>query len=291
MKPSPPTGSAARPRYFYTVVSVALVLFLVGLFGMVLVQGRTLVRLAKESVDLMVELKPGTTPAVRVAIVQRIEAHPATKSGSVRVITREEAAAMMREELGAELTTLGLDNPFFDVVSFNVREAYLGADSLAALQTRFRQLNGVNDLFYQKSLVGEVSRNLRRIAWVGGILGLLLLAVALLLIHNTVRLALHSNRQLIRSMQLVGASWGFITRPYLWRGVWNGLLSGVLAILLLVAVLWGLSRQLNGVAALYDYIALGLLFLGLLLLGILVNAISTYTVVRRYLHLRGAEAY
>ena len=291
MPVSPPNGKAARPRYGYTIISVALVLFLIGLFGLVWAQGRSLVRLAKESVDLIAELRPGTTPADRAGIVQRIEAHPGTKAGSVRITTREEAAAIMRDELGAELTELGLDNPFFDVVSFNLREAYLVPDSLAALQRRFRQWSGVNDLFYQESLVDRVSRNLRRVIYVGTTLGSLLLGIALLLIHNTVRLALHGDRHLIRNMQLVGATWGFITRPYLWRSVWNGLLSGSLALGLLVGVLGVLQWQLAGLRELYDYAALGILGGGLVLLGVLVNLLSTYAVVRRYLRLRGAEAY
>ena len=265
----------ARPRYFYTVVSVALVLFLLGLFGLILVQGRTLIRLAKESVDLIAELKPDAAASALAAVRQRIAAHPAVKPGSLRVTTKTEAAELMREELGAELTELGLDNPFFDVISFNVRERYLGADSLAALRADLRTQGAVNDIYYQESLVGDVGRNLRRITWVGGILGVLLLSVTLLLIHNTVRLALHANRQLIRNMQLVGATWGFITRPYLLRSLWNGLLSGLLAVLLLGGVLLALRSQIPDVARLYDYTGLGLLFALLIGLGIVVSTGST----------------
>lgn len=286
-----PRSPRTRPRYFYTVVSVSLVLFLLGLFGLILVQGRTLIRLAKESVDLIAELKPDTGAAALAAVRQRIEAHPAVKPGSLRVTTKAEAAELMREELGAELTELGLDNPFFDVISFNVRESYLGPDSLAALRADLRTLGAINDIYYQESLVGDVGRNLRRITWVGGILGVLLLGVTLLLIHNTVRLALHANRRLIRNMQLVGATWGFITRPYLLRSLWNGLLSGLLAVLLLGGVLLALRSQVPDVVQLYDYTGLTLLFGLLIVLGIAVSTGSTYAVVRRYLHLRNEAIY
>lgn len=286
-----PLRSASGPRYGYTVLSVALVLFLLGLYGLLFAQGRRIVQLAKEGIEHLVELRPGTDEAARRRLIERLKADPRIKTGSIALTTREEAAALMRAELGDALTQLGLDNPFYDIISFNLYEAHLTDAALAALDKDLTALPAVQGFYYQSNLIGDASRNLRRIGWAGGILGLLLLAMTLFLLHHTVRLALHADRVLLKNMQLVGARWSFIRRPYLRRALVNALLSSLLAIGLLALLLWALVGQLPELAGQLPVPTLIALAAGLTGLSLLVNGWSTYTVVNRYLRLRYEAVY
>jgi len=149
----------------------------------------------------------------------------------------------------------------------------------------------VSDVFYQESLVDDVARNLRSLGFVALGLGVFFILVAMTLIHNTVRLALYSNRFLIKNMQLVGASWGFISRPYLLRAVMHGFIGSVLAVLALGGLLlW--SQSLFPELGLLQDGGLFLILLGaILILGILIYLLSTWRVVNKYLQMRVDDLY
>jgi cell division transport system permease protein len=177
------------------------------------------------------------------------------------------------------------------VVTFNVRAAYLQSDSLAAIQAELGALAGVADVYYQESLIEKIAGNVRRLGWIALAAGLVFLAVAVFLIHATIRLALHANRFLIKTQELVGATWHFISRPYLQRSLRHGLLSGLLTI----AALFGTQLWLQSRAPELDLFqrpawTIGL-YLAIVLLGVLLNYLSTYYVVRKYLRLRVDELY
>lgn len=280
------TAERNKPNYVYSIISIALVLFLTGFFCMILLQAQRLIVVFKERVNILIELQEDNTSEEKEQLQAFLAQSDFIKEGSVRYISRDEAARIMQEEFGEDFLKLDLPNPFYDIYSFNVKANYMQADSLLQLQSEISALPYVKDVYYQENLISEVANNVRRIGYLALGLGLFFIFVAITLIHNTVRLALYANRFLIKNMELVGASWEFISRPYLIRAAIHGLISSVIAIAGLTFLLMGLERLLPELRAISDTFSLVLLYAGLIVLGIMINTASTYAVVKKYLRMR-----
>lgn len=283
--------SGRRPNYLSTIASVALVLFLIGFFGLLLLQARYLVQSAREQIDLIVELRPENEEGAQAQVIAQLNGADFTRPGSVRFVSREEALEQMSEDMGEDILRLDLPNPLFDVVLFNVKADYLESDSLAHIRTLLQANPAVSDVFYQESLIDKIAGNATRIGWIALFVGLFLIGVAMVLIHNTIRLALHANRFVIKTQELVGATWGFISRPFLRQAIWHGFISSLLAIAALLGVQVWMQTRIPDLPLLEQPVAIGILFVLLLLLGISISWGSTYYVVRKYLRLRVDELY
>ncbi len=280
-----------KPNYVYSIISVTLVLFLLGFFGLVLIQAQNLITSLKERVNVLVELKENTSKAEIDSLQYILKTSSFTKEGTLQFISKEEAAKILREDFGKDFLTLDLPNPLYDVFSFNVIAAYMQADSLDQMRQMIKNLDFVGDVYYQENLVNEIAANIKKIGYISLGIGVFFLFVAFALIHNTIRLALYANRFLIKNMELVGASWRFISRPYILRSIKHGFISGILAVAALVILLYLAQKDLSGLRNLQDIHSFAVLFSALLLLGILISAFSTYYVVKKYLKLRVDDLY
>ncbi len=281
----------SKPNYLYAIVGVALVLFLLGFFGLVLLQGQLLLRQYKEQINILVELKSNAQSADVRALERGLAEADYTKPASVQFVSKEAAARQLEEELGEEFSALGFSNPLYDVVHFNVQANYLDSDSLLQIKQQLKKHSFVNDVFYQESMVDNIAQNLEKIGYISLIIGILFIFVAVVLIHNTIRLALYANRFLIKNMQLIGASWGFISRPYLWRSFKNGIWSAIIAIILLAIVLQVFQTDLIDFRDLSQQIEVLFLLIGLIAIGIIISVWSTYYIVNKYLKMRVDDLY
>ena len=280
-----------RPSYLYAIISVALVLFILGFFALTVLHARKLVALFKEKVDIWLELKSDTPASEAARIMADIRSKPFVKSGSVSFITKAQAAADMKADLGNENMPADVPDLLRDIVRFNVVANYLDKDSLAEWRNQLRQDTCVADMYLDAANTSNVDKNIENLGWITLGLGILLLFAAVTLIHNTIRLALYANRFLIKNQELVGASWAFISRPYIQRGIWNGLLSALCAIVaLLICLLWA-QRLVPDLRDLQDWPATIVVFVGLLLLGVLLSGLSTWYVVNKFLRMRLDELY
>ena len=197
----------------------------------------------------------------------------------------------MREDLGDERLIEDLPTMLRDVVRFNVRADYLNNDSLLNWRESLKQDTLVADLYFEAISTGNIGQNIENIGWITLGLGFLLIFAAVTLIHNTIRLALYSNRFMIKNQELVGASWNFISKPYIRRGLFNGLWSALLAIAALIAVLWGIRKRIPEITQLQDQNGNLAIFTGLMLLGVLISGLSTYLVVNKFLRMRVDDLY
>ncbi len=281
----------SKVNYLSVIFSMALVLFMLGLFGYLTLCGRKLVVAFREGINLIVELKPDAEQPGIDYLVNTLQRSYFVKPQSVRFISNEEAARTMAQEFGEDFNKLGLPNPFYHVVTFNVYAAYLQPDSLAGIRASLKEIPVVNDVFYHHSLADAIIANLKKVAWGALAIAVFLIFAAATLIHNTVRLALFANRFLIKNMELVGATWGFISRPYLQRAAWHGLISSALACLALWMMHAGLSAWLPVWHSMQSPEVLGLLCAGLVAAGVGIGVVSTYLVVRKYLRLRVDELF
>jgi cell division transport system permease protein len=280
-----------KPNYFYAIISVALVLFLLGFFVLVVLQGQQVIKLSKEKVEIIVELKENTSEDLREDLSARLAKTQYVKENSIKFISKEEGAELMRKEFGEEFILLDMPNPLYDVLTFNVKSQYMQPDSLSRIREVVRELNAVSDVFYQESIADEIINNIQKLSLIALVLGIFLLFVAFVLIHNTIRLALYANRFIIKNMELVGASWDFISRPYIFRSMLHGLISGVLAIAGLVLVVISMQSLLPELGQLNDFFAFAILGISLVILGILISCISTWFVVNKYLKMRVDDLY
>jgi len=281
----------SKPTYIYAIASVSLVLFILGFFAMIVLHANKLVELYKEKVDIWVELKSDAAESDIARIIGEVRSQPFVKAETVTFITRDQAAASMREDLGDERLVEDLPNMLRDVVRFNVRSDYLNNDSLLNWRESLKQDTLVADLYFEAVSTGNIGQNIENMGWITLCLGFLLIFAAVTLIHNTIRLALYSNRFLIKNQELVGASWNFISKPYIRRGIINGLWSSVLAIAALIAVLWGIQKRIPEITQLQDQNGILAIFTSLIALGVLISGLSTYLVVNKFLRMRVDDLY
>lgn len=279
-----------RPNYLYVIVSVAIMLFFLGFFGAILLNTQNLVNFFKEQVSIMIELEDGATDQLSRLQSELFQSNY-LKDSSVVLVTKEEGAALLEEEFGEDFFTLDMPNPLYDILTFRVKANYLNADSLTQIRSDLKRYPFVSDVFYQESLINEMAQNVESLAYFAFGISLFLIAIAILLIHNTIRLALYANRFLIKNMQLVGASWSFITRPYLKRSFWHGILSGAIAIAGLVVFYLFLQNEFYQLQEVSNWWQMAILFLALLLLGAAITTLSTYYVVNKYLQMREDDLY
>ena len=241
-----------KPNYLNAIASVALVLFVLGFFALTALHGRKLVSLFKEKVDIWLELKPNLADNDVRRIVAQIRQNPMVKSETVTFVTKEQAMATMQEDLGDDSMLEDMPDLLRDVIRFNVKAEYLDDAQLTTWRETLKQDTLVSDLYFEAVNTANVSDNIRNLGMVTLLLSLLLIFTAVTLIHNTIRLAMYSNRFLIKSQELVGASWDFISRPYIRRGIFNGLWSAVLAIFALIFTLWWLRILIPDLSQLED---------------------------------------
>lgn len=280
-----------RPNYLYAIASVALVLFVLGFFALMALHGQKLVTLFKEKIDLWLELKPGLSEAEIARIVTEVRQQPFVKKESVTFITREQAASTMREDLGDQSMLEEMPDLMRDIVRFNIKAEFVDDQRLKDWREALRQDTLVSDLYFEAANTSNVGNNIRSLGIITLALGVFLIFAAIALIHNTIRLALYSNRFIIKNQELVGASWEFISRPYIRRGVLNGLWSGFFAITALAFTLWWLRKIMPDLAQLQDLNAIVLVFSGLALLGVLISGLSTWWVVNKFLRMRLDDLY
>lgn len=285
------THSSTRPNYIYAISSVALVLFLLGLFAIVVLQGQQMIRYFKEQIDIVVELKDGTTPTDQKVLRNKLSSSAFLLENSVRFISKEQGAAIMQKEFGEEFLQLDMPNPLYDVMLFHVKAEYLVSDSLNEVGTKLKELPFVSDLYYQEDVTEAIGRNLKNIAFGVLVVGIFCILVAIALILNTIRLALYANRFLIKNMELVGASWSTISRPFLSKSFLHGLMSGILAIIGLTVLGYLIIKDSPDLIDVIYWPGIFYVFGGILVAGAAISLLSTYYVVNKYLRMRVDDLY
>jgi len=282
-------GKKSKPSYVYSIIGVSLVLFLLGTLGWLVINGRSLTREFKENITITADFHDNVAPGQIEALHQIVAKQPFIKKS--RVITKEEALKMQSEIEGEDVGKFLGYNPLFASLEMNVYQEYANKDSLEKIKQFVLQSNIVRDLSYPKVQVEQMNSNFRRINLILGIIALVLVFAVVVLIDNTVRLAMFSNRFLIKTMQMVGANRHFISKPFDQRAVINGLISGVIAVVGLWFVMQFAESQLPELKALHDNTLIALLMLSLLLLGVVISVASTHRSVIKYLKVRVDDLY
>jgi cell division transport system permease protein len=276
------------------VISITLALFVVGLFGLVLIYSRQLEKQVRQNIRLQVYLKSNISETQRLEIKNKLLALDYVSKEEDQALTfvsKEEAAKKFIAETGEDFTNFLGENPLRDAYLIGIDAKYHSREQMDQIRQEIQKMNGVYQVFYVEGLIESVNENVTKIALVLAGLILILLVTVALLINNTLRIALFSQRFLIRSMQLVGARKWFIQRPFLFRAAGYGLLSGVLA----SAIIWLVSdyaqREVTDLEVLHNQEQFLLLLGMLLIIGMLVAVLSTFFSIRKYLGMSLEELY
>jgi cell division transport system permease protein len=275
--------------YITSVVSITLVLFLLGLVGILILNAKKLSDYVKENIGISVYLNDDAREVDVFNLQKTLDAKKYVKE--TRYITKENAARDFQTELGEDFVEFLGYNPLPSSIDVKLHAAYANPDSFAVLEKEFRANPLVADVAYQKDLIYAVNLNIRRISL--AILGfsILLFLIALTLINNTIRLTVYAKRFIIRTMQLVGAHNSLIRRPFLIMGITQGIVSAVIAMLLLLAAIFTAERQLEGLFSFQDYHILGIIFAFILSTGVLIAWFSTLFSVNKYLNIKTDNLY
>jgi len=271
--------------YITSIISITLVLFTLGFLGLIVLQANSLSNYIKENIGFEIIMKPDVKEADILHLKKILDTREYVKSAEY--ITTEEAIQRLSEMLGDDfIDFLGSENnPLLPSIDLRFNADWANSDSLAIIEAEVMQNKTVKEVYYQKSLVHLINKNLRKISI--GLLGfsLLLLLIAMALVNNTIRLSIYSRRFTIRTMQLVGATESFIRWPSVLKGITQGIISALIALAILSGIIVALQQQIPELALLINLKTLGLLYVFILLLGILMSGFSTSFSVRKYLRM------
>lgn len=272
-----------------TIISISLVLFMLGLLGLIVLHAQKLSDYVKENIGFSVIIKEEVKETGILEFQKKLDLEPFVKS--TEYITRERAAEELTKDLGEDFVDFLGYNPLLASIDIRMKAEYANNDSLKVLESKLIANPIVKEVFYHKSLVDLVNQNIRRISIVLLAFTLVLLLISVALINNTIRLSVYSKRFIIKSMLLVGATQRFVRKPFLLKSLLHGFLSALVAIVLLGLVLYFSRKALPELVDLQDIDMFLSLFGIVTVLGLFITGISTLFAVHKFLRISNDKLY
>ncbi len=278
-----------RSSYLTTIISISLVLFMLGMLGLIILNAQQISNHVKENIGFSIILNKDVKQQEVKHIKDLLDTEPFVKQTDF--IDPDEAAEEFQEALGEEFVKFIGENPLLPSIDVKLNAAYANPDSLANIEANLLENTKIKEVFYQADLVDAVNTNMKKISFYLLGFSVLLLIIAMALINNTIRLSIYSKRFLIKTMQLVGARHSFIRRPFVMQGIGNGIVAAFIAIGLIVTFLYYLQQQFPELIDFKNIELYGALFLVVIILGIIISWISTNLAVRKYLRIESGDLY
>jgi cell division transport system permease protein len=280
-----------KTNYFYAIMSMALVLFLLGAFTMALLYAKQQSEQLQDKILMKVEIKDGADSLALEQLKVTLPNSVFIKSGSMRFISKQEAAGEMMEIFGTDLINEEMPMAMQECYAVSLKPEYMQKDSIDAISIRLRENIAVSDVYMDEGMAGELTESIKKLGFLALGMAIIFIIVALTLIHSTIRINLYSDRFLIKNMELVGASWGFISRPYRKRSLLYGFISGLIALCMLAGFWFFIQKNGAEINLLLKSPVFWGSIVGLILLGMFISWLSTYYVVNKYLRMRLDDLY
>lgn len=275
--------------YFSVVVSIGLVLFLLGLLSLLVLNTKKAADYFKEQIPLTIYLKDSAKEVEIEQLNKSLEMADYTKS--IDFVSKEDAAESQSQEIGEDFVEFLGYNPLQNSVDVHFLADYVSAKQIAEISEDLKEKEFVDDVDYDEPLVSIVTKNVQRISfWVLVVSGLFLF-IAFLLINSSIRLSVYAKRFTIKTMQMVGATKGFIRRPFIWNSIKLGMLGALLAMVGMGFILYYLDKSFTDLGLFDDTVLVGSIFVGVFMLGVILTWVSTFFATRRFLNLRSDELY
>ena len=280
--------------YISLIFSVSLSLLLLGIFSFFLLSSLQVKTLIEKNTEINIYLNKNLS----INTIDQIKRTLYIKDyvlvndeSTLEHISSEIAAQEFSKELGEDFTKFLGNNPLRDLIILKINPKYFSSSQLTFVEEDILKISGVYEVDYSKDLISNINKNITSISLVFIGIFIVLFLISIILINNTLRIALFSQRFLIRSMQLVGATSNYILKPFLLRGMFYGVISGLIASVLLFVIITLANDKLNGLNSIATTEQLSIIFISLMLTGIIIVVISTYTSVNKYLNSSLDELY
>jgi cell division transport system permease protein len=283
------SAKKTKTIYISTVFGIAMVLLMIGLLGLILVHANNLERYVKENIVLNVFVDDAAHEADVMQLQKQLETNPMVKQ--TQYVSKELAARNLQKDLGEDFVKFLGYNPLSPSLDVYLKAEYANNTDIEKFKTELLKNPVIKEVKYQQSLVDGMNQNLTSISLVILVFAGIFVVLSVALINNTIRLAIYSQRFLIKSMQLVGATKGFIRKPFLLYGIWHGLLGGLIAIVILIATLYFADKQIPDLIILQNYTEFGIVFIVIVGLGVFISGFSTYLAVNKFLRLKIYDLY
>ncbi|MDG3582437.1 cell division protein FtsX [Galbibacter pacificus] len=275
--------------YFSVILSIALVLFLLGMLGLLVINTKKLADHFKEQVAISVFLKDNAKEVEINQLQKSLAMTEYTKSATF--VSKDEAAEEHSKEIGENFLEFLGYNPLQNSIDVHLKAAYVSTDSIQKIVTDLSKKDYVADISYDKPLIGMLNENVKRMSFWILIASGIFTIIAVLLINSSIRLSVYSKRFIIKTMQMVGATKRFIRRPFIWNSIKLGMIGALVAILAMGGILYYANTKMPQLNLLSDPLGLSLLFISIFAIGIIITWISTYIATQRFLNLRTDDLY
>ena len=278
-----------QSSYISVVISIALVLFMVGVLGLILLKSTQVANRVKEKVAITLFIKDNVTQKQIKTFRESLLKETFTKKAIYT--SKAQAAKKYSKEIGEDFLQFLGKNPLKNGIDIYLKADYVTPEKIQVLETRFLKNAFVADVSYDKPLINLLTKNIKRISFwlliVSGFFGL----IAMILINSSIRLSIYAKRFNIKTMQMVGATKGFIRKPFIWRSIKLGLFGAILALIGLAVVIYYIDKTIPSLGLLKDYLSLSYLAGGVLLSAFIITWISTFFATQRFLNLKTDELY
>ncbi|MEX0312601.1 MAG: cell division protein FtsX [Allomuricauda sp.] len=275
--------------YFSVVLSIALVLFLLGVLGLLVLNTKKLADHFKEQITVSVFLKDNAKPVEIEQLQKSLAMADYTKSANF--VSKEDAAEQYSEDIGENFIEFLGYNPLKNSIDVNLKADYVSTTQIGQIADELAAKTYVDEVSYDKPLISLLNDNVKKISLWILITCAVFTFIAVLLINSSIRLSIYSKRFIIKTMQMVGATKKFIRRPFVWTNIKLGMLGAVIALLALGIVLYYVSTNFPELDIFRDLVVLIILFSGIFGLGVLISWLSTHIATQRFLNLRTDDLY
>ena len=275
--------------YFSVVLSITFVLFLLGVLGLFLINGKKIASHFKEQIAMSIYLKDNAKDIEITQLQKKIQLDSATKS--INFITKEEAAEKYIRDIGEDFLDFLGYNPLLNSIDINFNSNYVNTASLEKRKKEIESIDFVDEVVYDNPLVKLLDENIKKITLILLFITSIFVLIAVILINSSIRLSIYSKRFLIKTMQLVGATKSFVRKPFIWNHVRLGIISSIISLIALSIIIVQLDKYLPDLKILQEANELTFLFIGIISLGIGITALSTFFATQKYLNLKSNSFY
>ncbi|TSD62144.1 FtsX-like permease family protein [Inquilinus sp. KBS0705] len=283
------SSKKVKTIYISTVFGIAMVLLMIGLLGLILVHANNLSRYVKENIVLNIFMDDSAHETDVLQLQKQLDANVMVKE--TKYVSKELAARNLQKDLGEDFVKFLGYNPLSQSLDVYLKADYANNAGIDKFKAELLKNPLVKEVKYQQSLVDQMNQNLTSISLIILVFAGIFVILSVALINNTIRLAIYSQRFLIKSMQLVGATKGFIRKPFLLYGIWHGLLGALISIVILIGTLYIANKQIPDLVILQSYTEFGIVFIGVIGIGIFISAFSTFLAVNKFLRLKIYDLY
>lgn len=278
-----------RSSFISVVISISLVLFLLGILGLLVINTRNVSNYFKEKAAITLFFKNDVKKQGILNLQKKINEESFTKSS--KFISREDAAKIYIKENGEDFMDFLGYNPLQNSIDIFVKADYVTPEKMTEIEKKYTTNQFISDVSYDKPLISLLTENVKKISLFMLIFSSLATLIVVILINSSIRLSVYSKRFTIKTMQMVGATKRFIRKPFIWRSILLGVIGAALALIALTAVIYYINNKFPELELINNQIELVSLFGGIFLIGIIITWLSTYFATQRFLNLRTDELY